>query len=297
MSLVIVGSIGLDTVSTPSGSVIDAIGGSAVYGALSGSYFTAVNIIGVVGTDYPKAALEILARHKINLDGLEVCEGKTFRWTGQYHDLNKAETLLTELNVFADFAPKLPASCSTCHSLLLANIHPALQMQVLKQSSSYTHLACDTMNFWIKDCPTELKEVISKVDIVFMNEDEVRDFTKCGEIFSAAAALLKLGPKLIVIKRGEYGSVAVSKDELFFSPAYPIVPVKDPTGAGDSFAGAFMACLEGHQELTPALVRDAIRYGTVMAGLAVSEFSIDGITDIKRPMIDAYKERLCQMSR
>ncbi len=296
MSLVIVGSIGLDTISTPSGSVIDAIGGSAIYGSLSASYFTDVNIIGVVGKDYPKAALEILARHRINLDGLEIAEGKTFRWTGEYHDLNKAETLLTELNVFADFVPKLPQSCSTCHALLLANIHPSLQMQVLQQSTCYTHVACDTMNFWIKGCPEDLAKVISQVQIVFMNEDEVRDFTGKGDIFSAAAEVLKMGPKLIVIKRGEYGSVAITAEEMFFAPAYPIALVKDPTGAGDCFAGAFMACLEGHQELSSQVIRRAIRYGTVMAGLNVSEFSVEGILDLNRDEIDQDKERLCQMS-
>jgi len=296
MSLVIVGSIGLDTIRTHAGSVVDAIGGSAVYGSISASYFTDVNIIGVVGEDYPPHAIEIMKRHGICLDGLEVASGKTFRWNGEYHDLNKAETLLTELNVFADFVPKLPQSCSSCHSLLLANIHPKLQMEVLLQSSSYAHLACDTMNFWIASCPEELAEVISKVHIVFMNEDEVRDFTNEKDIFQAARKLLDMGPELIVVKRGEYGSVAVREDEIFFAPAYPIGNVKDPTGAGDSFAGAFMACLEGHGELSSTAIRDAIRYATVMAALNVSEFSVTGILDLKRNDIDNYKEKLCQMT-
>nr|MDK2850894.1 hypothetical protein [Candidatus Cloacimonadota bacterium] len=297
MSLVIVGSIGLDTISTHAGRVIDAIGGSAVYGSISASYFTDVNIIGVVGEDYPSSAIEILKRHGICLDGLEIAPGKTFRWSGEYHDLNKAETLVTELNVFADFVPKLPESCSSCHSLLLANIHPNLQMEVLKQSSAYTHLACDTMNFWIDSCPNELAEVIAKVHIVFMNEDEVRDFTGKDDIFQAARELLKQGPKLVIVKRGEYGSVAIREDEVFFAPAYPIINVKDPTGAGDTFAGAFMACLEGHGELNSAAIRDAIRYGTVMAALNVSEFSVAGILDLDRKLIDQYKEELCQMTR
>lgn len=297
MSLVIVGSIGLDTITTHAGSVKDAIGGSAVYGSISASYFTEVNIIGVVGEDYPQTAIDTLMRHKVNLDGLEVAPGKTFRWRGEYHDLNKAETLLTELNVFADFVPRLPQSCSSCHSLLLANIHPKLQMEVLAQSNSYVHVACDTMNFWINSCPDDLREVIRKVDIVFMNEDEVRDFTDKSDIFVAARDLLRLGPSLIVVKRGEYGCVAIREEDIFFAPAYPISDVQDPTGAGDSFAGAFMACLEGHNKLSASVIRDAIRYGTVMAALNVSKFSIEGILDLKRQTIDQYKEELCQMTR
>ncbi|HCM16442.1 MAG: PfkB family carbohydrate kinase [Candidatus Cloacimonadaceae bacterium] len=296
MSLVIVGSIGLDTISTPSGSVIDAIGGSAVYGSISASYFTRVKLIGVVGSDYPPSAIKVLQRHNINLDGLERAEGKTFRWTGEYHDLNKAETLLTELNVFADFVPQLPQSCISCHSLLLANIHPNLQLQVLDKTGSYQHVACDTMNFWIEGCPDELARVISRVHIVFMNEDEVKSFTKETNIFSSAKAILDMGPKLVLVKRGEYGSAAITKDAIYFAPAYPIGVVKDPTGAGDSFAGTFMACLEEHLELSEYAIKEALGYATVMAGLNVSEFSVGGILDIPREKIDEYKENLCRMT-
>lgn len=296
MSLVIVGSVGLDTISTPSGRVVDAIGGSAVYGSVSASYFTQVNLIGVVGNDFPATAMDVLRKHGINLEGLEIAEGKTFRWSGEYHDLNKAETLRTELNVFADFVPKLPKSCSSCHSLLLANIHPSLQLQVLKETEAYNHVACDTMNFWINGCPDELALVISKVQIVFMNEDEVKSFTKKADIFTAAQAILDMGPKLVLVKRGEYGSVAVQKNALFFAPAYPIIHVKDPTGAGDTFAGAFMASLEGHVELSSEAIKEALRYATVMAGLNVSEFSLKGIQDLQRKTIDEYKDNLCRMT-
>lgn len=297
MSLVIVGSIGLDSISTPAGSVKDALGGSAVYSSLSGSYFSSVNIIGVVGEDYPATAIDILKSHQINLDGLQMVKGKTFRWSGEYKNWNKAETILTELNVFADFQPELPTNCSSCHSLLLANIHPTLQLKVLDQTTSYTHVACDTMNYWIQGCPEELQKVIQRVHIVFMNEDEIRDFTGSSDIFSAAKHLLKMGPKLVVIKRGEYGSVAISAKDMFFVPAYPIEVVKDPTGAGDSFAGAFMGYLEGFSELDTLAVKDAIRYGTVMAALNVSEFSVNGLLNLSRSQIDEYKERLCAMTR
>lgn len=292
MSLVIVGSIGLDDISTPAGSVKEALGGSAIYGSISGSYFTNVHLIGVVGDDFPNTGIDILKRHGVELDGLEVVEGKTFRWHGEYKNLNKAETLLTELNVFADFSPKLPSNCVSCHSLLLANIHPRLQLKVLEQTANYTHVACDTMNYWIKGCPEDLLEVIKRVHIVFMNEDEIREFTESKDIFSAARRILDKGPKLVVIKRGEYGSVAISQDDMFFAPAYPLELVKDPTGAGDSFAGAFMGILEGHQALDMKLVREAIRYSTVMAALNVSEFSVNGLIDLDLCEIEKYKEQL-----
>jgi hypothetical protein len=166
-------------------------------------------------------------------------EGKTFRWIGKYNTWNRAETLRTDLNVFADFSPELPESCKCCKSLLLANIHPGLQLQVLNQISSYSHLACDTMNYWISLCPDELIQVLRRVDIVFMNEDEVRDWSGRRDIYSAARDVLALGPQWVIVKRGEYGSVAISSEYKFFAPAYPVEKVCDPTGAGDSFAGAF----------------------------------------------------------
>jgi sugar/nucleoside kinase (ribokinase family) len=296
LSLVIVGSIGLDSIVTPSGSVSDAIGGSAVYGSISASYFTMVNIIGVVGNDYPASAIEILNRHGVNLDGMEIAEGKTFRWSGKYLNLNKAETLSTELNVFADFIPRLPANCSSCHSLLLANIHPSLQLKVLEETHEYHHVACDTMNFWINGCPDELAQVIARVHIVFMNEDEVKAFTQRDDIFSAAQDILSSGPSLVVIKRGEYGSVAITGQGMYFAPAYPVMEVKDPTGAGDTFAGAFMACLEGQYELNGETIKEALRYATVMAAMNVAEFSVQGILDLKPETIEEYKENLCQMT-
>lgn len=296
MSLVVVGSIGLDCISTPAGSVIDAIGGSAVYGSLAASYFADVHIIGVVGNDYPSHAIDVMRRHNIHLDGLEIAAGKTFRWTGEYHNLNKAETLLTELNVFADFVPKLPQNCCTCHSLLLANIHPELQLQVLRKTSSYNHVACDTMNFWIEGCPDKLAEVISKVHIAFMNEDEIKAFTGENNIYLAAEKLLAMGPKVTVVKRGEYGSVAITSNNIYYAPAYPIKLVKDPTGAGDSFAGAFMACLEGHNDLSDDVIKEAMRYATVMAAFNVSEFSVNGILDLSKQTINEFKDSLCQMT-
>jgi len=292
LSLVIVGSIGLDTISTPAGEVVDALGGSAIYGALSGSYFCPVKIVGVLGTDFPVSGLELLQQHGVNLDGLDFKEGKTFRWSGKYHNWNKAETLNTELNVFADFAPLLPCSYKTCNSLLLANIHPELQLQVLKQIETGAHLACDTMNYWINRCPEEVSKVVSRVDVVFMNEDEVKAFTGRTDIFSAAREILSLGPQWVIVKRGEYGSVALSKNEMYFAPAYPVKNVKDPTGAGDCFAGAFMAYLSNCKELKRACIKNAVLYGTVLASMNVQDFSVNGIIGRNKAQIDAEKELL-----
>jgi len=292
LSLVIVGSLGLDNISTPAGEVQNALGGSAIYGALAASFFTNTYIVGVVGNDFPIEGLNLLQKKGINLDGVEIKEGKTFRWSGKYTTWNRVETISTELNVFADFSPHLPESCKSCHSLLLANIHPALQLQVLNQVSGYSHLACDTMNYWIELCPKEIEKVLSRVEIVFMNEDEIRDYTSKPDIFSAAREVLALGPQWVIVKRGEYGSVAISANDLFFAPAYPVENVKDPTGAGDSFAGAFMGYLADHDLLNHSIIKEAILYGTVMAAKNVSNFSIQGLTDIAKYELDSYKENL-----
>ncbi len=274
MSLVIVGSVALDTIETPVGKVTDALGGSAVYGALAASYFTKVHTVGVVGSDFPPEHIELLRKHGIEVDGLEIKEGNTFRWAGKYENWNQAQTLDTQLNVFGDFDPVLPATCQSCSSLLLGNIHPALQLKVLEQIKNYCFVACDTMNFWINGTRDLLDEVIKRVDIIFMNEDELRLYTGEKSVFTAAEIILGKGPRLLVLKRGEYGSVLIGDDLLFFAPAYPVVEVKDPTGAGDSFAGGFMGYLAQSGEITPQNLKEACLYGTVMAALNVSEFSV-----------------------
>jgi len=281
MSLVIVGSVALDTIETPHGKVEDALGGSAVYASLAASYFSPTYIVGVVGEDYPAPGIELLEAHKVNLDGLETKPGKTFRWSGAYRQWSQADTLSTDLNVFADFSPQLPPSCRSCRSLLLANIHPQLQLQVLNQIESYKWAACDTMNYWISLCPELLSEVIRKVDIVFINEDEIRQYTGLDSIFAAGRYLLEMGVKAVVIKRGEYGSVTILPDDLFFAPAYPVERIQDPTGAGDSFAGGFMSYLATQDELNKYVIRKAVRFGTVLAAKNVSAFSVDGLVNLE----------------
>ncbi|HOV16443.1 MAG TPA: PfkB family carbohydrate kinase [Candidatus Cloacimonadota bacterium] len=279
MSLVIVGSIGLDTIETPKGKVTDALGGSAVYGSLAASYFTRVHTVGVVGSDFPNEHIELLKRHGIEVDGLEIREGNTFRWSGKYEDWNQAQTLDTQLNVFGDFNPILPQDCLHCQTILLGNIHPDLQLQVLKQIKNYRIVACDTMNYWINGTRERLQEVIKRVDIVFINEEELKLYTNEQNVFQAADLVLAQGPKLLVLKRGEYGSVLIGKEFLFFAPAYPVREVKDPTGAGDSFAGGFMGYMDQAGEFTPKNLKEAVLYGTVMAALNVSEFSVEKLTD------------------
>lgn len=281
MSLVIVGSIALDTIETPLGKVEEALGGSAVYGSLAASYFGPSYIVGVVGDDYPARGIELLRAHKVNLDGLETRPGKTFRWSGTYRQWNQADTLSTDLNVFADFSPQLPPSCRCCRSLLLANIHPQLQLQVLDQIESYQWVACDTMNYWISLCPELLTEVIRRVDIVFINEDEIRQYSGLDNVFAAGRQLLGMGVKAVVIKRGEYGSVTVLPDDLFFAPAWPVEQVQDPTGAGDSFAGGFMSYLATQDQLSKNAIRNAVRFGTVLAAKNVSAFSVDGLVNLE----------------
>jgi sugar/nucleoside kinase (ribokinase family) len=274
MSLVIVGSIGLDTIETPVGKVTDALGGSAVYGAIAASYFTKAFTVGVVGSDFPAEHIELLKKHDIGIDGLEIREGSTFRWAGKYENWNQAQTLDTQLNVFGDFNPVLPESCQCCNSLLLGNIHPDLQLRVLDQIKCYKIAAADTMNFWINGAREQLDKVVKRVDIIFINEDELKLYTGEKSVYTAADKVLAMGPKLLVLKRGEYGSVLIGEEMLFFCPAYPVVEVRDPTGAGDSFAGGFMGYLAQAGEMSPANLKEACLYGTVMAALNVSEFSV-----------------------
>lgn len=284
MSLVIVGSVGLDTIETRKGQVTEALGGSAVYGALAASNFTKVHLVGVVGDDFPMEHTQLLEKHDIDLEGLYRYPGKTFRWHGRYEEWNHATTLKTELNVFANFSPEIPLSYRKCRSLLLGNIHPDLQLQVLSSVSNYQFVACDTMNYWIGLCPDKVKEVISKVHIVFINEEEIRQFSGQLDIFAAARQLLCLGPECVVVKRGEYGSVVVTRDSYFFAPAYPIAEVIDPTGAGDTFAGGFMGYLANQKEMTMPYIHSAVRYGTVLAALDVGAFSVE---NIKHTRMDA----------
>jgi sugar/nucleoside kinase (ribokinase family) len=285
MSLVIVGSVALDTVETKAGKITDALGGSSVYASIAASYLTTPYVVGVVGSDYPSAGRALMEEHGVKLDGLQTVEGKTFRWSGRYEDWNRAETILTELNVFADFAPVIPSCCKCCRSLLLANIDPRLQISVLDQIDSYQWVACDTMNYWIKGCRDDLEKVVRRVDIVFMNEAEITQFTGEDNVFAAVDSILEYGVRAVVIKRGEYGSLVVSEGDMIFAPAYPVRQVVDPTGAGDCFAGGFMGYLANCDTIDHATIRQAVFHGTALAALDVSAFSVDGIKGLNAAAI------------
>lgn len=286
MDLVIVGSVALDAVRTPCGEAERVLGGSAVYAAMAGSNFCRTGIVGVVGEDFPKENIVLLQQKNICLHGLQKEKGKTFFWKGVYNDLNCAETLETQLNVFADFKPVLPIKYCNCDILFLANIDPSLQLNVLRQVKHHKLSACDTMDFWIKGKKKELLEVIARIDILFINEDELRMLTLQQNIFVAAQSALAYGPNLVVVKRGEYGAIAYGRDFLFFCPVFPVYDLVDPTGAGDSFAGGFLGYLAGSRNRDQSAFRRAMLYGTVSASFSIEDFSLYGLQKINSQQIE-----------
>ena len=283
MSVLVVGSVALDSVETPFGSVTAVLGGSAIYFAASASLFTKVNLVGVVGTDFPAEHIRFLAERGVDTRGLAVVEGQTFRWVGRYHyEQNITQTLDTRLNVFADFHPTLPPGYEGSELVFLANIDPDLQYEVLSQVSGARLRVVDTMNFWIRGKGESLSRTISAVDIVIMDESEVRLLAQSQNVIAAAKSILKMGPKAVIIKRGEYGSIMVSDTDYFVAPAYPVAQVKDPTGAGDSFAGGLLGYLDQAKEITPQTIRQAIVHGTIVASFTIADFSIDGLRSLRR---------------
>ncbi len=276
MGLLVVGSVAFDSVETPFGKVKDVLGGSATYFSTAASYFTDVQLVAVVGRDFPDKHIQFLKKRKIDISGLQKASGKTFRWKGKYDfDLNQAHTLDTQLNVFASFNPKLPETYRNTEYVFLANIDPVLQLQVLRQVIKPKLVACDTMNFWIEKKPRELKETLKYVDILTINEAEARELSKESNLVKAARRIMTFGPEVIIVKRGEYGALMFSDSGIFSAPAYPIEAVFDPTGAGDSFAGGFMGYLSSVDSIDNANIRQAIIVGSVMASFDVEDFSLN----------------------
>ena len=287
MSVLVVGSVALDSVETPLGSVNGVLGGSAVYFATAASLYTRVNLVAVAGTDFPTEHIQFLAKRGVDTAGLEVIEGKTFRWAGRYDfERNITETLETELNVFADFHPTLPPGYRDSDLVFLANIDPELQCEVLEQVSGAKLKVVDTMNFWIRGKGESLSRAISAVDIAIMDESEARLLTHSQNTFAAARSILGMGPKTVIIKRGQYGAIMLSGDDHFVAPAYPVYEFKDPTGAGDSFAGGFLGYLDQVKEFTPQILRQAVIHGTAVASFTISEFSIDGLRSLTKADIE-----------
>ena len=290
MSLLVVGSMAFDSIKSPFGEVERVIGGSATYFSLAASYLTPVRLVSVVGRDFPKETLDMLSARGIDLQGLKVAEGITFHWKGYYeYDLNIAHTVKTDLNVFENFAPVLPASYRESRYVFLGNIDPKLQLDILAQVREPKIVALDTMNFWIAKSPQLLREVIRSVDIVLINEAEIRELTGEFNLVKAARKLMRMGPGRVVIKRGEYGVLNLSDGEIFAAPAYPLETIFDPTGAGDSFAGGFMGYLASRDgaALTEMEYRLATIYGSAIASFTVEAFSTERLQRLSREEIDS----------
>lgn len=286
MSILVVGSVALDTVETPFGKVDDSLGGSAVYFSVSASYFTPVNLVAVVGSDFPERHVSLLHKHGVDTAGLRKVPGKTFRWKGHYmYDLNQAHTLDTQLNVFADFSPELPEKYRSSDVVFLANIDPVLQRKVLAQVRKPKLVACDTMNFWIESKRDELVKTLELVDILVINEAEARQLANEKNLVKATKKILAMGPSALVVKRGEYGALFFTKKHIFSAPAYPLESVVDPTGAGDTFAGGFMGYLAQCGISSDSNLRRAMIFGSVMASFNVEDFSLNRLTRLKKPEI------------
>ena len=275
MSLLVVGSVALDSVETPFGKADEVLGGSATFFSASACNLTPVQVVGVVGDDYPVDKLKPLEKRGVDFAGLERAKGRSFRWRGRYrHDLNVAETLETHLGVFSNFSPKIPAQFRNAPFVFLGNIDPRLQLDVLTQVDKPKLVACDTMNFWIESRRPE------RVDAVTLNDGEARQLSECYNLLKAAKWIMKRGPKLVIIKKGEHGAFMFTGDTVFFAPAFPLEEVFDPTGAGDAFAGGFMGYLAKCGDVTDASLRRAVIYGSAMGSFAVEKFSIERLLEI-----------------
>ena len=287
MSLLVVGSVALDSVETPFGRRDDALGGSATYFSCAASYFTDVHLVAVVGDDFPDDHVQVLRGMRVTTDGLETVPGKTFRWAGKYGlDLNERDTLSTELNVFEDFHPKLPTESTEVPYVFLANIHPTLQLEVLEQVVSPKFVALDTMNFWIEGAREELAAVLERSDAIMLNDSEARMLADDSNLVRAARKIEGMGPETVVIKKGEHGCLLFSGRDHFAAPAYPLEDVFDPTGAGDSFAGGFMGYVASCGSADVETMRKAVIYGSVIASFCVETFSVDRLVALTREQID-----------
>ena len=281
MSLVVVGSIALDSVFTPFGETADALGGSAIYFSVAGSLLHPVRVVGVVGDDYPMHELDRLSPRGIDWSGVERARGESFRWKGKYsYDLQSRETLETRLGVFAEFAPKLPDGWHDARYVFLGNIDPELQLGVLNQIREPALVACDTMNYWIQRRRNELLALLKRVDILMVNDTEARELSGDWNIHRAGRWILTQGPSRVVIKQGEYGALLMEAGRTFYVPAFPLEEVFDPTGAGDAFAGGFMAYLARCRENTDAAMRRAMVYGAAMGSYAVAGFGVRGFESL-----------------
>jgi sugar/nucleoside kinase (ribokinase family) len=288
MSLLVVGSVALDSVETPFGIKEEVLGGSATFFSTAASFFNPVQLVAVVGEDFPEAHVEFLRSRHVDLTGLVREKGRTFRWKGKYGwQLNEAQTLDTQLNVFQSFSPKLPEAYRNTPYVFLGNIHPQLQGQVLDQVKAPRLVAADTMNLWIQNTRAELLQTLKRVNLLFVNDGEARQLTGEHNVVKAARAILAMGPSTVVIKRGEYGALLFEKEHVFACPAFPLEDVFDPTGAGDTFAGGFMGTLATAARIDRDVLCRAMVMGSVMASFTVERFSLDRLRDLQLPELYA----------
>jgi len=298
LAIAVVGSLGLDTIETPAGRVEDVLGGSAAYFSLAARRFVPVSLVAVVGTDFPEEARRALEQPDLDLSGLEVQEGRTFRWEGVYsRDMNTRETRRTELNVFERFRPKLHDGIRSFRNIFLANIDPVLQREVLDQLKDPRLVLCDTMNYWIHNKREALLAILKRVRILLINEEEARELTGESLTHRAARAILSLGPETVAIKQGEHGAFLLGRDLYFTCPAVPIESVIDPTGAGDTFAGGFFGALARMGRLTDRTLRAAAVYGCVMASFTVEDFGVQGLLRAKRAEVLRRADEIMEMTR
>jgi sugar/nucleoside kinase (ribokinase family) len=297
MSIVVVGSIAFDSIKTPFGERKESLGGAANYFSVAAQYFTQVHMVGIIGEDYPLTHLDYLKRRGVDTSGIEKVLGRSFHWQGEYgFDLNEAKTINTELNVFEHFKPKMLPHLCGAQTVFLANIDPELQIHVLSQMTAPKVRALDSMNFWIERRGDLLKKAISMIDILFINEAEIRALSGEHNIIKAARAASKMGARIVVIKRGEYGAIVCFDNQIAFIPAYPSEEVFDPTGAGDTFAGGFLGYLDKQDSLDMASLRQAMLVGTVMSSFVIEQFSFDRLLNLSRESIEERRKKLMSMT-
>jgi sugar/nucleoside kinase (ribokinase family) len=299
VSLLVVGSVAFDGIESPYGKVEKALGGAATYFAVAASYFTPVNLVGIVGDDFTSKDEAIFRGRHIDTEGLEHAAGKTFFWAGKYsQNLNERVTLATDLNVFAEFKPRLPEKYKKAKYVFLANIAPDLQRDVLHQVKARPKLAAlDTMNYWIERSNADLRETLKHVDILMINDSETRELSNEHNLLRAAKHIFKMGPTTLVVKRGEHGAMMVDKHGVFCVPAFPLEEPHDPTGAGDSFAGGFMGYLAGAGQKNDAGLRRAMVYGSVMGSFTVEKFGLDRLRGLKRSEIHARARHFLKLTQ
>ncbi|HUO34553.1 MAG TPA: PfkB family carbohydrate kinase [Candidatus Acidoferrum sp.] len=298
MSLLVVGSVAFDAIETPHGKVDRTLGGAASYFSLAASHFSPVRLVGIVGDDFTAKDESVFRGRRIDLSGLERVPGKSFFWAGRYNlNMNERTTLATELNVFADFNPTLPPSYCNSPFIFLGNIDPTLQRSVLKQVRCKPKaIGLDTMNYWIERTSAELRETLKHIQILMINDDETRQLSGEHNLFRAAKHIFKMGPRTLIIKRGEHGAIMVHNDFVFSVPAYPLEEVHDPTGAGDSFAGGFMGYLASAGKVNDRTLRNAMVYGSVLGSFAVERFGVERLTKLNRAEITARARRFSKLT-